>query len=1066
MQAITPITRKKLVDWAGEQVVKDAERMLDKGLVVKAEYEPPYIRGAFLRNNAPVNASLRILPDGNAENECPCYENKERGIICPHVIAMGLMLVRRATDPLREARYQEELRRAVRLAQVDESEYVLRAAPDTPGAMPAALKITLAADWTEGARSGRIPITCELVFRGESRPVDKTPRHLLFALSKEDEALLYVLEDISEGPARGELLLNGFDFTNIIRLHDNRTLPCANGRDITINKAKIPTILKLDLDRENGELILFAHTELPFVNPREFPVYIIAGNAGWVYGADNIWPLEDVLPAPYRAIYSEPVIIKRPDVFRFMKQELPCLSKHAKVDTDLSLDLFTIDPGTPKFRLDVKGSPGSLAATLHAQYGDIELVACKPDAGEHFGIPDSNDLMRYTTRNDEAELAALIRLAPSGFRGEHGDDLSSIVGTRLVLNFLGAHLPALRRKGWQIELEGRVEPYMNSLDFAAPVVRINDVEGGNWFDVGFDFEDGKGESLSHAEIHQAIQRGEAFIKKGDRTILIDSDAIQAMQNVFTDCASSESDRAGHFRTASIFSAFVKSSLDALDGIDVEDTPAWRSRAEQCNRTISIEPVMLGEPLDSALRPYQKDGVNWLAFLEKQGFCGLLADEMGLGKTIQTLAWLDMERSDRGSSGLPALIVCPTSLVDNWIEEAARFVPDIKTLALSGADRRKRWGQIEQSDIVVTSYALLRRDLEEYLKHEFSAAVLDEAQHIKNRSSQNAVAAKSIRCRHKLVLTGTPLENSVADLWSIMDFLMPGYLGSHEVFRRNYEAPISHGKHEGEIAQMKLRRKMRPFLLRRLKTDVAKDLPAKIEKVSSCPLTKDQQMVYNEILRASQQKISGMVSKRGFNECRMEILTALLRLRQACCHLNLLNLPELESKYPSAKLELFMELLNEAVDSGHRMLVFSQFVSMLTILRKELEKNGVPYCYLDGATKERQSVVRKFNMGRDIPVFLISLKAGGTGLNLTGADMVVHFDPWWNPAVEDQATDRAHRIGQKRTVYSIKLITKNTVEEKVLAMQRKKKAVISATIESDEKMIQTLGWEDVQELLSL
>jgi len=353
-----------------------------------------------------------------------------------------------------------------------------------------------------------------------------------------------------------------------------------------------------------------------------------------------------------------------------------------------------------------------------------------------------------------------------------------------------------------------------------------------------------------------------------------------------------------------------------------------------------------------------------------------------------------------------------------------------------------------------------------LQHEYAVVVLDEAQHIKNRSTQNAVTVKQIHAKHRLVLTGTPLENSVSDLWSIMDFLMPGYLGSHENFRRNYELPIAGGDMDGEAAQLKLRRKLQPFLLRRLKADVARDLPPRIERIAQCTLSSDQKAVYAELLASARQKITDLVAKQGLERSRMEVLKTLLRLRQVCCHLDLLHLPNLKAAHPSAKMELFFELLDEAVDGGHRVLVFSQFVTMLQILRQELERRHLTYCYLDGSTKERQKVVHEFNGNRSIPVFLISLKAGGTGLNLTGADMVVHFDPWWNPAVEDQATDRAHRIGQKRTVYSVKLITRGTVEEKVLALQQRKKSLIQAMLSQDGAIVNHLSMEEILELLAL
>ena len=559
--------------------------------------------------------------------------------------------------------------------------------------------------------------------------------------------------------------------------------------------------------------------------------------------------------------------------------------------------------------------------------------------------------------------------------------------------------------------------------------------------------------------------GEAFIEKKGRTILLDVDAIETARDVFSDCAAGEGDQPGSFRMNDIHAAYVQSSLHSLDGIDVESAPEWMRKAEAQNRHAKIEPVDIGDNLEHTLRDYQKSGVYWLSFLERSGFCGILADEMGLGKTLQTLTWLSLEREKEEAHESPALIICPTSLVDNWAEEAEKFVPHLRVQKMHGTDRHEHWGTLSDRDLIITSYALIRRDLDEYLSHRFSVVVLDEAQHIKNRTTQNATAVKKVQAHHKLVLTGTPIENSVTDLWSIMDFLMPGYLGHHKAFRENYELPIQNGGPDAELAQMKLRRKLHPFLLRRLKREVAKDLPDKIQRVAHCTLSGDQSKVYKQLAESAKREIHNLVDAQGFNKSRMQILKILLQLRQTCCHLDLLKLPNLKSEFPSAKMELFFELVDEALDAGHRILVFSQFTSMLAIIREELEARELKYCYLDGSTKDRQERVKQFNSDRSIPLFLISLKAGGSGLNLTGADMVIHFDPWWNPAVEDQATDRAHRIGQKNTVYSVKLITKGTVEEKVLQMQQRKKSVIDATLEKDGSFEQGLSWEDVQELLT-
>ncbi len=1061
-----PFTQKVLLDWAGPQVFRDAKMLFERGAVQVVSFEPPFIRGTVAFGNRSINSSSKVLTDGTCENLCPCRDNQERGIICAHVIALGLELIKRAHDPENERKRIEEARRAAKIAQVGSERYIRRVPSGTTGATPASLVVSLDADWRERCRTGHIPIQAFAEISGRRCPIDALPNQP-YSFSKQDDALLYVLEDISEGPAKSQLELAPADFINLLNLHIGKPLFVAqSGPPLTVNAAKMTTHLRMDLDRENGELILIAHTELPFMEPDEFPLYIESGKQGWIFGAGHFWGLTKLLPGPLRSIYERPIAISRPAVPRFLQMELPLIEQHIQVESDLSIDLFTIEPELPRFCLAARGSPASLVATLYADYGDHRVVAGKSDPAGQFSHPDAQDLLRYTVRNPKEERNALERLALSGFRGEIGDALTPIVGCREVLNFLGREVPTLRRLGWRVELDPKMDSFMGELDMVTPVIRVQEGGAGDWFDVGFEFDGGASGSLTPAEVQRALLKGESYIERNGRTILLDANAIESMNDVFRDCAAREGSSPGTFRLAGIYASYVKSSLDALDGVDVESAQTWRAKVEQQNRLTAMAPVELGPPLDGILRGYQREGVNWLRYLESNAFCGILADEMGLGKTLQTLAWLQLPREDERSRNHPALIVCPTSLVENWAEESARFVPHLRVLPISGADRHEKWAEVVNSDLVVTSYALLRRDIKQYLEHEFSAVILDEAQHIKNKSTQNAIAAKQLKAHHRLVLTGTPMENSVSDLWSIMDFLMPGYLGPHDTFRQNYELPIMAGGADAERPQAKLRRKLNPFILRRLKTGVARDLPSKIEKLATCSLSPDQMTVYKQLLEASQRKIFDMVAAQGFQRSRMEILKTLLRLRQVCCHLDLLKLPDLKSAAPSAKMALFFELLDQACDGGHRVLVFSQFVSMLTILRGELEKRGLRYCYLDGQTDNRQEMVHTFNRDRGIPVFLISLKAGGSGLNLTGADMVIHFDPWWNPAVEDQATDRAHRIGQKRTVYSVKLITRGTVEEKVLELQKRKKAIIDATLESDEQVMGKLTWDDIQELLSL
>jgi SNF2 family DNA or RNA helicase len=558
--------------------------------------------------------------------------------------------------------------------------------------------------------------------------------------------------------------------------------------------------------------------------------------------------------------------------------------------------------------------------------------------------------------------------------------------------------------------------------------------------------------------------------------VIDTGAVEELQEVLLDCAPQQN--AAGYRINNTQAGFLEATLRQHGDWKVQAPSAWRDRAAKQSGEAKLECPPLGD-LENVLRPYQKQGVAWLHFLRANGFGGILADEMGLGKTLQTLAFFKTLRSTECGvrSNLPTapaaiphsalrtphLIVCPTSLVFNWVAEVKKFAPDLKILALHGPERHARFDEIAASDIVVTSYALIRRDAEKYRGQEFDTVALDEAQHIKNRQTQNAQAVKAVRAKHRIVLTGTPLENSVLDLWSIFDFLMPGYLGTAKDFRERYELPIA--KEKNAEAQSRLARRLRPFMLRRLKKEVAADLPAKIEQVSFCELTTDQRQVYQQVIEASRKEVLEAVGAQGIAKSRLVVLTALLRLRQVCCDLRLLKLENVKPASASGKLDLFGELIEEVLDGGHRVLVFSQFVGMLTLLKEKLTAEGIEFCYLDGSTTDRAAVVERFQGNAAIPVFLISLKAGGVGLNLTGADTVIHFDPWWNPAVEDQATDRAHRIGQTRAVTSYKLITRDTVEEKILILQNRKREVIRNTLGGEEEFAASLSWEEIQELLA-
>jgi SNF2 family DNA or RNA helicase len=495
--------------------------------------------------------------------------------------------------------------------------------------------------------------------------------------------------------------------------------------------------------------------------------------------------------------------------------------------------------------------------------------------------------------------------------------------------------------------------------------------------------------------------------------------------------------------------------------------------ESLRGTRALPPREPPPGLCADLRPYQLDGWRWLRLLSDSGLGGVLADDMGLGKTLQALTLLLSLKAEAGGA---ALVVAPTSVLRNWESEAARFSPELRTAVLHGPRRdaglqRLRGGEI---DLAVTSYALLRRDVEDLQGVEFGTVILDEAQQIKNPDSQTAKAARSLHARRRFALTGTPIENHLSELWSQFEFLMPGFFGSRTRFEERLGIPAARGD---EKALRALRDRVRPFVLRRMKEQVAKDLPPRTETILRCPLTDAQRAAY-EAVRAAALKglqvpgtkgessgagsVAGSVDgKQKAGSRRMAILAALLRLRQAACHAALV--PGGSADDPSGKLDLLLETLTDLADEGHRALVFSQWTSLLDLVEPRLAAANLGFLRLDGSTRDRAGVVAQFQDKDGPPVFLVSLKAGGTGLNLVAADHVIHLDPWWNPAVEQQATDRAHRIGQDKPVFVWKLVSEGTVEERVLALQERKKAV-AASVLADAAGIDDLGEEELLQLL--
>ena len=476
--------------------------------------------------------------------------------------------------------------------------------------------------------------------------------------------------------------------------------------------------------------------------------------------------------------------------------------------------------------------------------------------------------------------------------------------------------------------------------------------------------------------------------------------------------------------------------------------------------IPLEPSPLPKEIKAELRPYQLEGVHWLERLRKMYLNGILADDMGLGKTVQAISAITQNYNQ--NKGAKSLIVCPTSLLYNWKEELHKFNPKLKAIVIDGVpnQRKKLLQKIGDYDVTITSYTLLQKDIEIYSQIPFSYAILDEAQHIKNRGTRNAKSVKMIQAAHRLILTGTPIENSLEELWSLMDFLMPSFLSTYDRFLEKY-IRVQGVQHQQNIEYLK--KKVSPFILRRMKSDVLHDLPPVSEIVYHCQLSDTQMELYRSYAASARDELVKLVERDGFDKVQIHVLATLTRLKQICCHPAIFA-KESAERGDSAKYEMLLELLQTLVESKHKTVIFSQYTKMLQIMRDDFDQRGIRFSYLDGSTKNRLDIVKEFNENPSIPVFLVSLKAGGTGLNLVGADTVIHYDMWWNPAVESQATDRVHRIGQKQSVSSYKLITLNTIEEKIVEMQRRKKGLVKKVVSCDDEAIAKLTWEDVLELL--
>jgi SNF2 family DNA or RNA helicase len=754
----------------------------------------------------------------------------------------------------------------------------------------------------------------------------------------------------------------------------------------------------------------------------------------------------------YQAYLHSPdksILFADGDQERFVSEILPYVKKAGKLVMDHKLaDSIEEIPLKAEIYLDTENE--MIIAQLKYIYGDRIInpfVPLEPPAEKPKGI-----LMR-----DVEKEKKIMSYFEDGEFTVNGQSMH-LEGEEMIFDFLYRILPELQKEA-DIYYSDRFQRIKNRPvpSFQGNVL-IN--QDNNLLELGFELEGIEREELF--DVFSALKEKKKYHRLRDGSFIhLSAPELQSMVDLLDGLELKKGDFRKEILEIPKFRAlyideFVQNNQLKNFKRDKHFKELTRSIREPEDSDFEIP-----ENLLPVLRDYQKTGFKWLKTLAHYGFGGILADDMGLGKTLQAISFI---QSERRKNTAPVLVVAPTSVIFNWQAEIMKFARDLKTQVISGnkGERHTRLGDMGEVDVVITSYPLIRRDISLYQDLHFSCCILDEAQYIKNPNSLTARSVKMISAQNLIALTGTPIENSLTELWSIFDFLMPGYLPPYHKFIQKYISAAE--KEGGETVIQELSQKVRPFILRRLKKDVVKELPPKIELKMVSELTREQKKIYLAYLESIRGEISGEIEKNGFEKSRIKILAGLTRLRQICCHPSLF----LENyKGDSGKLVQLAEVLDDLRNGGHRPLLFSQFTGMLAIIREILDRVKCSYFYLDGSvnTRERLEMVEAFNRGEG-EVFLISLKAGGTGINLTGADTVIHFDPWWNPDVEDQATDRAHRIGQDKVVQVMKFISLGTIEEKIYELQQKKKEMIEQVITPGETLLSAMNENEIRELLEL
>lgn len=837
-----------------------------------------------------------------------------------------------------------------------------------------------------------------------------------------------------------------FSFDSFFDLFENKTVECHGYKyefkEITFVNKDPEAVFNISEDPLTGQYNLTTNLYISFItNSKDFTYVIVEDKlyrCSRDFAAEVLPAVNKIMMQPFKAI-----VLDKDHMGKFCSAVLPQISKHANVKTDMeSSEKLNIMPLTASIYLDCNNQ-GFIYAGVIFNYGDVDVNPFRKS-------PKDNSIVR----NLLEETKILVAIENAGF--DKTTAKYTMTDEDKIYEFITSgvnNLTTLCEVNISDDFKKINIRYPKSMSMGVKLVS-NLIE--------LDIEKLEFDPSELKDILSSYKKRKKYFRFKDGSFLnLENEYFNTVEKLVEDLnITSQELETGHIEIPKYRSLYLDSLLKNNSWVTAEKTQNFKEMIHSINESDDAD-FELPDNLKPIMRKYQLTGFKWLKSLSRYSLGGILADDMGLGKTLQVISLL---LSEKGIIKKPAIVICPTSLVYNWKSETEKFSPAISTLIIAGnAEQRfELIKTINNYDLILTSYDLIKRDIESYANVEFNYCILDEAQYIKNSTTQNAKAVKLLKSDVRFALTGTPIENSLADLWSIFDFIMPGFLLSYKKFKDKYEVPIV--KDMDQDVLDRLHKQIQPFILRRLKKDVLKELPDKIETLVYAHMESTQRKLYEAELIKLNMQFKNEIEEKGYERSKIKILSMLTRLRQLCCD------PSLyfeNYKGGSAKLDLCMEIVKNSIENGHKILIFSQFTTMLSIIEKHLKVNFIDYYLLTGATKsmDRLDMANKFNHDKT-PVFLISLKAGGTGLNLTGADVVIHFDPWWNISAQNQATDRTHRIGQNNKVQVFKLIAKDTIEEKIEKLQQNKNDLADSVIKKGEILINSLSKEEINSLFQV